>query len=68
MKNPALVAALSLSVSGLSMIQQHEGLSYGVYLDPVGIPTVCWGHMDKRLKVGSHYSRKDCERYLLEDS
>lgn len=68
MKNQALVAALSLSVTGLSLIQQHEGLSYGVYLDPVGIPTICWGHMDRRLKVGSYYSRKDCEGYLLEDS
>lgn len=68
MKKQALITAVSLSVSGLSMIQQHEGLSYGVYLDPVGIPTVCWGHMDTRLKVGTRYSRKECEKFLLEDT
>lgn len=67
MKAQALVAAMSLSVTGLSLIKQHEGLSYGVYLDPVGIPTVCWGHMDTRLKVGTRYAKSDCERFLKED-
>lgn len=68
MKTRALVTALSLSVSGLSLIQKHEGLSFGVYLDPVGLPTVCWGHMDMRLKVGTQYSRASCEAFLKEDS
>jgi len=27
-----------------------EGLEQKVYIDPVGLPTVCVGHMDKALK------------------
>ena len=29
-----------------------EGLEQKVYIDPVGLPTVCVGHMDKSLKLG----------------
>ena len=68
MKTRAAVTALSLSVSGLSYIQQHEGLVLGVYLDPVGIPTVCYGHMDRRLKIGTRYTRAQCEQFLYEDT
>lgn len=68
MKTGAAVAALSLSVSGLSYIQQHEGLVLGVYLDPVGIPTVCYGHMDQRLKVGTRFTKAQCSQFLYEDT
>lgn len=62
-----VAAVMSVSATGIGMIQQHEGMSYGVYLDPVGLPTVCWGHMDRRLKVGTRYSKSECTRFLKED-
>lgn len=68
MKQQALVAALSLSATGLSLIQSHEGLYQKVYLDPVGIPTVCWGHVSPALKVGTRYSRQQCEGLLKMDT
>lgn len=44
-----------------------EGLVQPVYLDPVGLPTVCVGHMDKNLKLGTTYSLKDCMELFAED-
>lgn len=66
-KTQAAVAVLSISATGLSYIQGAEGLSYGVYLDPVGLPTVCYGHYDQRLKVGTRFSETECLIYLKED-
>ena len=31
-----------------------EGLRTTVYADPIGLPTVCVGHMDKALKKGGY--------------
>lgn len=66
-KTQAAVAVLSISATGLSYIQGAEGLSYGVYLDPVGLPTVCYGHYDQRLKVGTRFSETECLTFLRED-
>jgi lysozyme len=66
-KTQAAVAALSISATGLSYIQGAEGLSYGVYLDPVGLPTVCYGHFDQRLKVGTRFSDFECLTFLKYD-
>lgn len=62
-----VAAALSISTAGLSFIQGSEGLSYGVYLDPAGLPTVCYGHYDQRLKVGTRFSDFDCLLFLKGD-
>ena len=37
-----------------------EGLEQRVYLDPVGLPTACVGHMDKSLKVGQTFTIEQC--------
>lgn len=66
-KAQAALTALSISATGLSFIQGAEGLSYGVYLDPVGLPTVCYGHYDQRLKVGTRFSDTECLVFLKED-
>ncbi len=39
----AAAVVLSLSAAGAALIQQHEGVRYRAYLDPVGIPTICAG-------------------------
>lgn len=67
-RRQALAAALSLSAAGISFLQQHEGLVQLVYPDPVGIPTVCWGHMDPALKAGTRYSKARCEALLKMDT
>lgn len=37
-----------------------EGFSQSVYTDPVGLPTVCVGHMDKALQKGQTFSIEEC--------
>ena len=44
-----------------------EGLSQSVYTDPVGLPTVCVGHMDKALKKGQTFSIEECMEVFAED-
>lgn len=37
-----------------------EGLEQKVYADPIGLPTVCVGRMDKALKKGTTFSIEEC--------
>ncbi len=50
---PAAFVAYDLTLSS-------EGFSQSVYTDPVGLPTVCAGHMDKALKKGQFFSIEEC--------
>lgn len=45
----------------------NEGLVQKVYYDPVGLPTVCVGHMDESLKKGTSYSLDECMRMFAMD-
>lgn len=62
-------AALTLSVAGSAAIVMHEGSIPSVYLDPVGIPTVCVGHTKTvtAADLGKDLSHL-CEQLLAEDS
>lgn len=42
-----------------------EGLRQVAYLDPVGIPTVCFGETEG-VRLGDQYSAEDCRRMLGE--
>lgn len=56
--------ALMLSAAGLASLALHEGGSLRtVYLDPVGIPTVCMGTTEGLTKadVGKRYTAEMCE-------
>lgn len=44
-----------------------ESLSQSVYLDPVGLPTVCVGRLDKFLKYGQTFSVEECMKMFAED-
>lgn len=44
-----------------------EGLEQKVYIDPVGLPTVCVGHMDKSLKLGQTFSVEQCMEMFAKD-
>lgn len=44
-----------------------EGVVKTVYKDPVGLPTVCVGHMDKALKMGTKYTIEECMEMFAAD-
>ena len=44
-----------------------EGMEQKVYVDPVGLPTVCVGHMDKALKKGQTFSIEECMDMFAKD-
>lgn len=57
-----LVAALLAGVSPTTVqfLIDHEGWINKVYLDAVGLPTVCVGVMDRNLTVGKTYLDDEC--------
>lgn len=67
-KNKLLVYGLSsaLATSGM-FIAKHEGLVLGTYLDPVGILTSCYGHVDKSLRLGQKFTEDQCLEQLAKD-
>lgn len=59
-----LAAVLALAAP---LIARWEGLKYDVYLDPVGIPTVCYGHTGPEVKMGQRYTKAQCDALLEQD-
>lgn len=51
---------------GIDLIRRHEGLRLDAYLDPVGIPTIGFGHT-RGVKIGQKISEKQALIYLKED-
>lgn len=56
--------AAGISASGAfvayDLTLPSEGFEQRVYVDPVGLPTVCVGHMDKSLKKGETFTIEEC--------
>ena len=67
-KNKLLAIGLSsaLATTGV-FVAKHEGLVLGTYLDPVGIITSCYGHVDKSLRIGQKFTEDECLEQLAED-
>jgi lysozyme len=65
-----LAATMVVSAAGLAGIKYHEGEVRTVYLDPVGIPTVCVGHTATvtRADVGKRVSAQVCDNLLNRDT
>ena len=63
----ACATVAGISAGGLSLIKEHEGLRTTTYIDPVGIPTVCYGHTGRFAKRGATYTEEQCEAILIED-
>tara|TARA_Y100001973_G_C5169812_1_gene318344 strand:+ start:294 stop:827 length:534 start_codon:yes stop_codon:yes gene_type:complete len=59
------VLAGSLAAA-VSLVAYFEGRELVGYLDPVGIPTICYGHT-KTAVVGQALGPQECERLLRED-
>lgn len=63
-----IVAGFSASVAmGGGLIAANEGLILGTYIDPVGIVTACYGHVDSSLKMGQKFSQEQCLAMLAQD-
>jgi lysozyme len=62
-------AAFVLSASGIAALVMHEGSVPTVYLDPVGIPTVCVGHTATvtRADLGRNLAHL-CDELLARDT
>jgi lysozyme len=65
-----VAAAFMLSAAGTAGIVAHEGMVQKVYLDPIGIPTVCAGHINTVTKadVGKAFTREQCASLLQQDT
>jgi len=61
----AAVIALALAVTGL---KPDEGKRNVTYLDIANLPTYCYGHMDRKAKVGTFHSDKECDALLTTDA
>lgn len=59
--NRAKGAALAVG-----MIAVFEGCYTYAYRDPVGIPTVCFGHIED-VQMGDRYTKDQCKQMLLDD-
>lgn len=59
----SLTGALALAAG---LLMPFEGKHLLAYLDPPGIPTICWGHT-KGVTLGQVATDQQCVRFLKED-
>ena len=57
---------MKISQNGLNLIKQYEGLRLSAYKDPVGIPTIGYGHT-RNVVLGQKITKEKAEAFLLED-
>lgn len=57
---------MKTSNNGLSLIKRFEGCQLTAYKDPVGIPTIGYGHI-KGVKMGMKITQAQADAYLKED-
>lgn len=58
---------VTISLTGAYLTMPSEGIVLGTYLDPVGIISSCYGHVDKTLKLGTKYTEEECAKQLGQD-
>lgn len=60
---------MKTSQNGINLIKQFEGCRLKVYLDPVGVPTVGYGHTAgiTTAMVGMPISQAQADAYLVQD-
>lgn len=66
-KSTAGKVILTITAGGAAGVATHEGYRNYVYRDPVGIPTVCYGHTGRHLQPGKRYTAEECMNILKED-
>lgn len=63
--NKTKIAAAGLALAA-GIVMYFEGYKPAAYLDPIGIPTVCYGHT-KNVKMGDVHSKDECRALLNAD-
>lgn len=63
----AATAAAALTAAALVGIKHDEGYRPYTYLDPVQIPTRCWGNTAPGLRVGQRWTLAQCEAIFAQD-
>ena len=56
----------SVSITGLVLIKNFEGLRLTAYKCPAGVPTIGYGHT-KNVKMGDVITLEQANSYLLQD-
>lgn len=68
MKAKALALSVGAVVAGAgSTVAYFEGMIPGTYADPVGIPTICYGHTGPDVRMGMRATEEECKRLLNGD-
>ncbi len=57
---------MKISQKGLEIIKRHESCRLKAYLDPVGIPTIGYGHT-AGVKIGQTITQAQADAYLAQD-
>ena len=57
---------MQISKEGLELIKKYEGCKLKAYRDPIGIPTIGYGHT-KNVTMGQVITEKQAEEYLKQD-
>ena len=57
---------MKISETGLNLIKQFEGCHLTAYKDPVGIPTIGYGHTNG-VKLGQKITQAQADEYLRQD-
>lgn len=57
---------MKISDNGLNLIKRFEGCHLTAYKDPVGIPTIGYGHI-KGVKLGMKITQAQADAYLKQD-
>lgn len=66
LKAGAGAAGLVLSLAA-GLVVHFEGYIPHTYADPVGIPTICYGHTGPDVTTGKKVDRSECDRLLRGD-
>lgn len=59
-KRAATTGIAAVTMIAAPFTAHHEGLRLAAYLDPVGIPTICYGET-KNVKMGDVKTKKECD-------
>ncbi len=59
-----LTGAIAIAAA---LVIPFEGIHHDAYLDPPGIPTICYGHAAKDVHLGQHANDEQCIRLLQKD-
>lgn len=60
------IAAAGMIAAAVPFIAAHEGFRPAAYLDPVGIPTICYGHT-AGVVIGEVKTKAECDAILAMD-